>query len=58
MCGRYTLKSLPAAIAQTFGVPTPATLPQRFNIAPSQLARAVRAAARTDTPDCVEPMTT
>lgn len=45
MCGRYTLKSPPAVIAQTFGVPTPATLPQRFNIAPSQLVLAVRAAA-------------
>jgi len=43
MCGRYTLKSSSAQIAATFGVPVPPTLPERFNIAPSQAVLAVRA---------------
>lgn len=42
MCGRYTLKSLAEIITETFGVQVPPTLPERFNIAPSQLVLAVR----------------
>jgi putative SOS response-associated peptidase YedK len=42
MCGRYTLKSRAQVIAETFGVEVPPTLPERFNIAPSQLVLAVR----------------
>jgi putative SOS response-associated peptidase YedK len=42
MCGRYTLKSRAEIIAETFGVQVPPTLPERFNIAPSQLVLAVR----------------
>lgn len=42
MCGRYTLKSRADQIAETFGVEVPPTLPERFNIAPSQLVLAVR----------------
>jgi putative SOS response-associated peptidase YedK len=42
MCGRYTLKSRTEIIAETFGVHVPPTLPERFNIAPSQLVLAVR----------------
>lgn len=42
MCGRYTLKSRPEIIAEVFGVPVPPTLPQRFNIAPSQQVLAIR----------------
>lgn len=42
MCGRYTLKSRAEIIAETFGVHVPPTLPERFNIAPSQLVLAVR----------------
>jgi putative SOS response-associated peptidase YedK len=45
MCGRYTLKSRADIIAETFGVPVPATLPERFNIAPSQQVLAVREGA-------------
>jgi putative SOS response-associated peptidase YedK len=42
MCGRYTLKSRADIIAETFGVPVPATLPERFNIAPSLQVLAIR----------------
>lgn len=42
MCGRYTLKSRAEVIAKTFGVAVPPTLPERFNIAPSQLVLAIR----------------
>ena len=42
MCGRYTLKSRAKIIAETFGVRVPPTVPERFNIAPSQLVLAVR----------------
>lgn len=42
MCGRYTLKSRAEVIAERFGVQVPPTLPERFNIAPSQLVLTVR----------------
>ena len=42
MCGRYTLISRADVIAETFGVPVPPTLPERFNIAPSQQVLAIR----------------
>ena len=42
MCGRYTLAAEPEAVAEVFGVAVPATLPKRFNIAPSQPVLAVR----------------
>jgi putative SOS response-associated peptidase YedK len=42
MCGRYTLKSRAEVIAEKFGVQAPPTLPELFNIAPSQLVLAVR----------------
>lgn len=42
MCGRYTLKSQAEQVAESFGVEVPPTLPERFNIAPSQLVLAVR----------------
>ncbi len=42
MCGRYTLKSRAEQVAEKFGVQVPPTLPERFNIAPSQLVLAVR----------------
>lgn len=42
MCGRYTLRFRAETIAETFGVEVPPTLPERFNIAPSQLVLAVR----------------
>ena len=42
MCGRYTLKSRAELVAEKFGVQVPPTLPERFNIAPSQLVLAVR----------------
>ncbi len=42
MCGRFTLSSSAARIAEAFSVEAPATLPPRFNIAPSQHVLAVR----------------
>jgi putative SOS response-associated peptidase YedK len=42
MCGRYTLRSPAAAIAEAFGVPVPPSLHERFNIAPSQRVLAIR----------------
>jgi len=42
MCGRYTLKSRAEQIAEKFGVQVPPSMPERFNIAPSQLVLAVR----------------
>jgi putative SOS response-associated peptidase YedK len=42
MCGRYTLASDPDVVAEVFGVTVPATLPKRFNIAPSQQVLTVR----------------
>lgn len=42
MCGRYTLRSRAEIIAETFGIHVPPTLPERFNIAPTQLVLAVR----------------
>jgi putative SOS response-associated peptidase YedK len=48
MCGRYTLKSRAEIIAETFGVPLPPTLPESFNIAPSQQVLAIREQAGSD----------
>lgn len=42
MCGRYTLTSQADVVADVFGVPVPSTLPERFNIAPSQQVLAIR----------------
>jgi putative SOS response-associated peptidase YedK len=42
MCGRFTLTSRAEIIAETFGVPVPPTLPERFNISPSQQVLAIR----------------
>lgn len=42
MCGRYTLTLRAEIIAERFGVQIPPRLPERFNIAPSQMVLAVR----------------
>ncbi|MEI7781236.1 MAG: SOS response-associated peptidase [Planctomycetota bacterium] len=47
MCGRFTLHSRAEVIAEQFGVPEPARLPERFNIAPAQQVLAVRLNAET-----------
>ena len=47
MCGRYTLHSRADVIAERFGVRVPPTLPERFNIAPSQQVLAVRLSSET-----------
>lgn len=47
MCGRYTLHSRADVIAERFCVQVPPTLPERFNIAPSQQVLAVRLNSET-----------
>jgi len=42
VCGRYELHTQPAALALAFGVPFPATLGPRYNIAPMQQVPVVR----------------
>jgi len=42
MCGRYTLHCRTEEIAERFGVHVPPTLPERFNLDPSQQVLAVR----------------
>ena len=42
MCGRYTLRSKPEAIAETFDLSHVPTLEPRYNIAPTQPVAAVR----------------
>jgi putative SOS response-associated peptidase YedK len=43
MCGRYTLKTPAADLAELFDVPEAPTLPFRYNIAPTQSVPVVRA---------------
>ncbi len=43
MCGRYTLKTPAADLAELFAVPEAPTLPFRYNIAPTQSVPVVRA---------------
>jgi putative SOS response-associated peptidase YedK len=42
MCGRYTLHCRAEEIAERFDVHVPPTLPERFNLDPSQQVLAVR----------------
>lgn len=42
MCGRFTLRSSPKVIAETFGLSEPPHLQPHFNIAPSQSVAVVR----------------
>ena len=42
MCGRYTLRSSPKAIAQEFGLFDAPDLPPRYNIAPGQPVAVIR----------------
>ncbi len=42
MCGRYELHTQPAALALAFGVPFPAQMPPRYNIAPMQDVPVIR----------------
>ena len=46
MCGRYALHSSPEVIALQFGLQAAGAWPPRYNIAPTQLAPIVRAAAK------------
>ena len=42
MCGRFTLRSKPEAIAAEFGLPSVPLLGPRYNVAPTQGVAAVR----------------
>src|SRR4051812_4454474 len=46
MCGRYTITSRPAALAQLFELPEVPQLPPRYNVAPTQPVPAVRRGER------------
>lgn len=45
MCGRYELHTHPAALALAFGLPIPATIKPRYNIAPMQDVPVIRASS-------------
>lgn len=47
MCGRFTIRARPQAIAETFGVAEVPTLFPRYNVAPTQQVLAIRAAVET-----------
>jgi putative SOS response-associated peptidase YedK len=49
MCGRFTLKSKPEAIAAEFGLPAMPLLEPRYNVAPTQAVAAVRLDGDTGT---------
>jgi len=42
MCGRYTLKTPPVALADLFGLASPPEVTPRFNVAPTQMVLCVR----------------
>jgi putative SOS response-associated peptidase YedK len=42
MCGRFTLKAKPEAVAAAFGLPSLPLLEPRYNVAPTQTVAAVR----------------
>jgi putative SOS response-associated peptidase YedK len=44
MCGRYTLRAKPAAVAEEFDLPEVPSLTPRFNVAPTQAVAVVRLA--------------
>jgi putative SOS response-associated peptidase YedK len=48
MCGRFTLRSSPRAVAEAFGLPEVPQLFPRFNIAPGQPVAVVRQQPRAE----------
>ena len=50
MCGRFTLRASPRAVAEEFALAEPLSLGPRFNIAPSQAVAAVRLAPDAQPP--------
>jgi len=52
MCGRFTLRSPAAAVAEQFALPEVPPLAPRFNIAPSQPVAVVRLAPGKSPPRC------
>jgi putative SOS response-associated peptidase YedK len=42
MCGRYTLRASPKAIAKAFGLDDVPEIPARFNVAPTRRVPVVR----------------
>ena len=48
MCGRFTLRSSPQAVAEAFAVPEAPDLLPRFNIAPGQPVAVVRQKPRAE----------
>ena len=52
MCGRFTLKAKPEAVAAAFELPEIPLLGPRYNVAPTQGVAAVRLDAETSTRRC------
>jgi putative SOS response-associated peptidase YedK len=52
VCGRFTLRAPPEAVAEHFGLAEPPELSARYNIAPGQPAATIRAADGGETPVC------
>ncbi len=52
MCGRFTLRAPPEAVAEHFGLAEPPALSARYNIAPGQPAATIRATDGGETPVC------
>jgi putative SOS response-associated peptidase YedK len=50
MCGRFTLRSKPEAVAKEFGLPSMPLLELRYNVAPTQAVAAVRLDLATGQP--------
>jgi len=52
VCGRFTLRAPPEAVAEHFGLAEPPELSARYNIAPGQPAATIRANDGGETPVC------
>ena len=52
MCGRFTLRAPPEAVAEHFGLAEPPELSARYNIAPGQPVATIRAGDGGETPVC------
>jgi putative SOS response-associated peptidase YedK len=58
MCGRFTLRQAPEAIAKTFQQPDieEHALTPQYNIAPTQAVATIVLDSQYNQPDCIEPL--
>jgi len=52
VCGRFTLRAAPEAVAEHFGLADPPELSARYNIAPGQAVATIRAVGGGEPPVC------